>query len=120
MSVACGIFVTVPTSTGEGESMYSTPYGAAGSDPVSSFVNLVVAGSVVYLVVMLCLVLGTMLVSYLIIKAAVRNGVIEAIKKTGVGGGTPTYVQGYPPPQDGYGAPPAPVAEYQGYRGPNG
>lgn len=51
------------------------------------------------------------LVWYLIIKTAVRDGMVAAHKRTGgFGGGGTTSVQGYPPPAEGYGAPLPPSA----------
>ncbi len=93
--------------------MYTGYNSAAG---LGSFV----AGSLgVLLLVYLAVALLGMLVSYLIIKAAVRNGVIEAMRKTGstgFGSGTGTYINGWPPAQPG-GAPAAPHSEYPGYGG---
>lgn len=68
----------------------------------------------------------SVLLWYMVIKTAVRNGMIEALKKTGNDGfgGGGGHISGYPPAQTGYGAPPAPGysggSQYPGYGGPNG
>jgi hypothetical protein len=59
------------------------------------------------------------LIWYLVIKAAVRDGIIQAYKKMGIDSpGDGGLINGYPPAQVQVGPPPAPG--YQGYRGPNG
>jgi hypothetical protein len=100
--------------------MYSsTPYDA--SSLAGSLLGLLFAGGVIYLLLWFAVCFIGAYISYRIIKAAVRNGMIEAINRTGLSGGVGSggYVQGYPPAQS-YGPPPAPITEQPGYRGPNG
>lgn len=79
-------------------------------DPLGGIGSLIagVLGSYV-LIVLIVSLLGA-LINYLMIKAAVRNGVIEAIKKTGLDSRSSGIISGYPP-QSGYAAPAAPIAE---------
>lgn len=84
-------------------------YGS-GTDPLTSMLSTLFAGGVIAIIFTAIGAFFSWCFFYLTIKAAVRNGMIEASRKTGgLGGGT--YIQGYPPPQD-LGAPAAPT-----YRG---
>lgn len=91
---------------------YPTPATATGG------LGSVLAGGLLYTLLLAGIILVIYWIFfYLVIKTAVRNGVVEAIQKTGLGDGPVTYVQGYPPGQE-YGAPPAPASQHGGYRGP--
>jgi len=81
-----------------------------GTDPFSSILAAAVGGGIITLLFMTVLLAAYWLFFYSLIKAAVRNGMIEAAKKTGVsiGGGSGYTVSGYPPPQE-YGPPTAPA-----------
>jgi len=92
--------------------MYGT--AASGTSGLDSLFSGVVAGGLIGLGFGALIVFFSASLSYLFIKAAVRNGVIEAIKKTGLDSGGSRIINGYPPDQS-YGAPVAP-----NYRGPNG
>lgn len=96
--------------------MYSTPPVDSGA---SGLLGLLFAGSAMTLLLVLIVVLIGALFAYALIKAAVRQGVIEAIRKTGLNTGGSSFVNGYPPVQS-YGAPVAPSAEHIGYGGPIG
>jgi uncharacterized membrane protein YqiK len=74
-----------------------------------------IAGGIVGLVIVVALIALSIFASYLLIKIAVRNGVLEALKRSGLDSGGPGFVHGYPPDTRGAGAPPAPS-----YRGPYG
>lgn len=85
-------------------------------DPTGDLVAAVVGVGLTYILLIFA---GTFLnyyIFYRIVKAAVKNGTVEAINKTGggFGGGNSNFVQGFPPEQD-YAPPAAPA-----YRGPNG
>lgn len=76
--------------------------------PGGDILGTLLAGSLAYVLIAGAI---SILITYLVIKTAVRNGVIEAIRKTGLDSGpSVSYVSGYPPAQ-AYGAPPAPVVE---------
>lgn len=87
--------------------MYGGNYGA---DPVSTFATALVGGGILTIAFILVSLAAYWLFFYSLIKAAVRNGMIEAAKKTGgsIGGGSGYTVSGYPPPQE-YGPPTAPA-----------
>lgn len=90
--------------------------GVPSDNPAAGLIGLIMAGSAIYIVFVIALAVLSAYISYRIIKAAVRNGVIEAMQKTGNSGGQ-GLIQGYPPAQN-YGAPAAPHTEYSGYSGP--
>lgn len=73
------------------------------------FGALLAGGLVIILIYVLAFLIGTYF-TYRLIRAAVRDGIIAANRKTGVsiGGGSPAQVNGWPPAQE-VGAPPAPV-----------
>lgn len=96
--------------------MYTTPAPTPGT---GDLIGALLAGGAIYLGFVLLLALLGVLMAYAIIKTAVRQGMIEAIKKTGLNsGGSASFIQGYPPTQS-YGAPVAPAAERSAYRNPN-
>jgi hypothetical protein len=74
----------------------------------SDLVGSLMAGGLTLFLVLMGVALLGMYFNYRVMKAAVRNGVVEALAKTGGSSpsGTP-LVQGYPPEQT-YVAPPAP------------
>lgn len=90
--------------------MYPDPPVSGGVD---GLIALLMTGGLIWFLFLVGTVLLTAYVNYRIMKAAVRNGVVEALRKTGSSGGfgSGEYVQGYPPPQT-YGAPVAPHAEH--------
>lgn len=97
--------------------MYGT--AAPGTESIDSAITGMLAagfvGVILYLLTMLLLVILSYYLAYRIMKAAVRNGVVEAIQRTGIGprpgaGGTGAIVSEQP--GRGAGVPPAPA-----YRG---
>jgi predicted lipid-binding transport protein (Tim44 family) len=96
----------------------STPIPADTTASIGGLLGAVVAGSLLYILFTLGIAVLAVYINYRIMKAAVRNGVVEAIRKTGVGStGTSGQIQGYPPASGYIGAPAAPASEYPGYRG---
>lgn len=71
------------------------------------------AGSLLYILFVLLIALLGFYISYRIIKAAVRDGAIEAINRTGLAsqGNTGGFIHGYPPVQT-YDAPVPPTREF--------
>lgn len=87
-------------------------YGGYGSDPISGMMGGILAAGAIYIVIWLALAILSVYISYRIIRAGVRDGVIDALKRTGntsFGGGQ--VIHGYPPEQE-IGPPAAPI-----YRG---
>ncbi len=76
--------------------------------------SLLGVGIVIYLLFVIGIAVVSFLIYYLIMKAAVRNGVTEAFRRMGISGALPVAqsTQGYPPAQT-YGAPPSPAYERQ-------
>ena len=88
----------------------------AASDPFSSLLGAVIAGGLIYILFALVVTFVSYYIFYRIVRAAVRDGVVDAHRKTGGlgSGGGGNSLSGWPPAQD-LGAPAAPV-----YRSPNG
>jgi hypothetical protein len=86
---------------------------------IGAFFGVLLAGGIVGLLVLVAVIALCAYFYYRVIRAGVRDGMMDAMRKTGSSGfgGTP-MVDGYPPPIANVGPPPAPG--YQGYRGPNG
>lgn len=82
---------------------------APGGDPGSSLMGMLMAGSAIYLFFVFASVFIGYYILYRVTKAAVRDGVMEAMRKSG-GVASPGFIQGYPPAQ-AYGAPVAPHIE---------
>ncbi|TLM78933.1 MAG: hypothetical protein FDZ70_03325 [Actinobacteria bacterium] len=67
---------------------------------MDGLLNAIMVGGVAYLAFAIAMFAGGVLVAYLIIKNAVRDGMIQAIKRTGLdSAGGSTFIHGYPPPQ---------------------
>jgi hypothetical protein len=94
--------------------------GAPSGGGFGDVIGLLMAGSAIYLFITLAIVFIGYYIAYRIVRAGVRDGMADAIRKSGgtLSGGGPGFVQGYPPAQN-YGAPVAPHAEqsHQGYVG---
>lgn len=80
-----------------------------GSDAGSTFMGMLMAGSAIYLFFAFAITFINYYILYRVAKAAVRDGVLEASRRTG-GLTSAGFVQGYPPAQ-AYGAPVAPHVE---------
>jgi hypothetical protein len=93
-------------------------YPNSAYDP-SSAIAAIFAGGLVFFVIWAALVFLGFYVGYRILKSAVRNGTVEALKKTGYADelGHRVYAPVYPQVQN-YGAPPAPSAEQRSYYNP--
>jgi len=88
--------------------------GGSG-DPFGSLLGVVVAGGLIYILVVLAVAFISYYIFYRVVRAAVRDGVVDAHRKTGGLGssGSGTSLSGWPPDQSV-----APAAS--GYRGPTG
>jgi hypothetical protein len=88
---------------------------ASAASGIGGLVGAVLTGGIVVLLFFLLLLILIMWVYYRLIRAAVRDGILDAAKKTGSDGGGTPMVNGYPPHQDA-----TPLTPHYGYRGPNG
>jgi hypothetical protein len=98
----------------------STVDPSVGGGVAGGLLGLLFTGGLIWALFIIGLYMIGIFIVYMVLKTAIRNGIVEALRKTdnvglGSSGGSP--VSGYPPSQEGVGPPAAP--SYSGYRGPN-